>query len=385
MYKVTLAEPYDRKVLRKLIMTASSATGHPITRQLQIGFGLVLALVVCGHSLAQAQSEERLHAALESVEPKEPFDVGIGVRVNQVVSINQRSENFEVVGTLRLQWYDPKLAFDKRKYGSSFRMMSREAFAKLAGDKGVFAPAFAIFNQQGRRFTQNEGVILFSDGHAYYGERFTVALQAPEFHFVQYPFDTQQFFVHVEAVYPTGFMKFKPLEGFSRLGDRLGEEEWVFGNSWTNVTEVEGLTGKPTSRFSFAFEAHRHLNYYLLRIFVPLVIIIVVSWLTFFLQDFGKRVDVAGANLLIFVAFNFTISSDLPRLGYMTFMDAIVLATFVFSGLVVMVNVVFKRMEVIGKESLARHIDNYTIWIYPVTLGVLVLLCWYWFVVQKTP
>jgi len=50
-----------------------------------------------------------------------------------------------------------------------------------------------------------------------------------------------------------------------------------------------------------------------------------------------------------------------------------------------MVNVVFKRMEVIGKESLARHIDNYTIWIYPVTLGVLVLLCWYWFVVQKPP
>ena len=175
-------------------------------------------------------------------------------------------------------------------------------------------------------------------------------------------------------------MTFNPLEGFSRLGAQLGEEEWVFERSWTDTTEVEGLTGRPTSRFSFGFEARRHLNYYLLRIFLPLGIIIVVSWLTFFLQDFSKRVDIAGGNLLIFIAFNFTISRDLPRLGYMTFMDAIVLTTFVFSGLVVIINVAFRRMEVMGKVSLARQIDNYTIWIYPVTLGGLVLVCWHWFV-----
>lgn len=199
------------------------------------------------------------------------------------------------------------------------------------------------------------------------------------------PFDTQRFFIHLDAVYPAQFIKFTALDGFSGLGDTPGEEIWIFGNSWTRVTKVEGETGQPTSRCSFVFEAKRHVNYYLLRIFLPLTIIILVSGLTFFLQDFSKRIDIAGANLLIFVAFNFTISNDLPRLGYMTFMDAIILTTFVFSGLVVMVNVVFKRLEVVGREMLARRIDHWTIWIYPAILAALVIYCWYTFLYRDVP
>jgi len=173
------------------------------------------------------------------------------------------------------------------------------------------------------------------------------------------------------------------MEGYSQLGEKLGEEEWIFERSWTATDEVEGTTGKPTSRFTFGFEASRHLNYYYLRIFLPLIIIILVSWFTFFLNDYSKRVDMAVANLLVFVAFNFTIANDLPRLGYLTFIDAIMFAAFVFAGFVVLVNVIYRRMEVHDRESKARHLDKYTIWIYPFTLIALVYACWIWFVVTK--
>jgi hypothetical protein len=69
----------------------------------------------------------------------------------------------------------------------------------------------------------------------------------------------------------------------------------------------------------------------------------------------------------------------------MTFMDAIMFAMFVFSGLVVIVNVIFKRMEAFGRKSLARRIDYFTVWIYPVTVSALVIMCRFWFVVGKTP
>lgn len=365
----------------------TEVTGHAQRASrtwLVLNLALWLALLSFWHFPAQAQLDEQFSTALDQAAPDEPLEVSIGVRVKQIVSVNQKSENYTAVGYLRLRWRDPMLSFDEDEFGSTFRMMTRDAFAKLMSDQGVFGPAFSIYNQQGRRFMQSAGVIIFSDGQVAYGETFTAQLQAPEFNFVQYPFDTQRFFIHVDSVYPNQYVQFNTLEGFSNLGDSLGEEEWVFQNSWTKVDEVEGETGQPTSRFSFTFEAHRHQNYYLLRIFLPLTIIILVSWLSFFLQDFGKRVDIAGANLLIFVAFNFTIASDLPRLGYMTFMDAIMLTTFVFSGLVVVVNVVFKRLEVIGRESLARRIDNWTLWIYPITLAGLVLYCWYGFIARYT-
>jgi Neurotransmitter-gated ion-channel ligand binding domain len=102
-------------------MTAFNETEGPRARRAQVGFRsvlVVLALVGCGYSLARAQPEERLHAALESIKPQRPLEVAIGVRVNQVVNINQKSESFTVVGSRRLQWEDPKLAFDERKYGS---------------------------------------------------------------------------------------------------------------------------------------------------------------------------------------------------------------------------------------------------------------------------
>jgi hypothetical protein len=207
------------------------------------------------------------------------------------------------------------------------------------------------------------------------GNGFTVQLQAPEFDFATYPFDIQAFFVHVQAVLPLEFMRFVPLEGASHLGGQLGEEEWVFGKPTVTTGEVIRVTGQPTSRLSFGFKGHRHLNYYWLRIFLPLATIMLVSWMTFLVPEFSKRVDIAGANLQIVVAFNFTISNDLPRLGYMAIMDAIVVATFLFCAAIVMTNLIFKRMEANGAKDRAQRIDRYAIWIYPLVLMALVLLC----------
>ena len=85
----------------------------------------------------------------------------------------------------------------------------------------------------------------------------------------------------------------------------------------------------------------------------------------FFLRDYAKRVDVAGGNLLLFIAFNFVISQDLPRLGYLTFLDLILISTFLVTAIVLVLAVALKRMVSDGKEALVRRIDKYVIIFYP--------------------
>ena len=80
-----------------------------------------------------------------------------------------------------------------------------------------------------------------------------------------------------------------------------------------------------------------------------------------------KRIDIAGADLLIFVAFNFAISGDLPPLGYMTFLDFILVSMFIITGLIIVFNGGLRKLKIKDREELARKMDAYALrWIYPV-------------------
>ena len=280
----------------------------------------------------------------------------VGVWIDQIKFVNQKAENFGVVGTLRLEWQDPALAFDAAEYGRDFRFFEPEDFETFASENALFYPGFVIQNQQERRFRQSARFIVSSTGQAYYVESFTTVLQAPHFNFVSFPFDTQEFFVHVVSTYPTSHVKYVPLTSHSGIGKKLGEEEWTFTENWTKISTHEGITGLPSSRFTLGLRAQRHLDYYVIRIFTPLAIFVAVSWAAFFLQEYRRRIDIAGANLLIFVAFNFAISGDLPRLGYMTFLDFILVAMFVINGVIIVFNVGLRRLRVNDRDDRSRSL-----------------------------
>ncbi|UCC53353.1 MAG: hypothetical protein JSV68_05160, partial [Anaerolineaceae bacterium] len=91
---------------------------------------------------------------------------------------------------------------------------------------------------------------------------------------------------------------------------------------------------------------------------------------TFFLRDYAMRIEVASANLLVFIAFSFSLADNYPRLGYVTFLDAVMVITFIISALVVVYNVYLRRLEINGQGELANRIDNVFDWIYPISIVV---------------
>ena len=163
---------------------------------------------------------------------------------------------------------------------------------------------------------------------------------------------------------PEWMFQFREIEGYSEIGEKLGEEEWVITAFETSISRGQILQ-RPVPRFNFEFSAKRHVGYYFFRILLPLVIIISVSWILFFLKDYPKRIDAAGANLLLFIAFNFTISRDLPRLGYLTFLDTLLISAFLVTAVVLILSVYLRRQDMKGREAFVAKVDRYVIFFYP--------------------
>jgi len=294
----------------------------------------------------------------------DPFEVSIGVKLQQIANIDQKAENYSAVVSMRMNWNDPALAFRADECQCEFKTYVAKDFVNYVTQEKITWPAYTYLNQQNNRWIQNDYVVVYPNGDAIYFERFTTNFQAPDFDFRKFPFDTQTFYIRIDSLYGSSFVKFIPSD-YSEVGTQLGEEEWYVTDFETEVVTEPSSAGNETSNFVFRFYANRHLSFYIFRIFVPLILIITVAWITFFLQDYGKRVDATTANLLLFIAFNFTIAGELPRLGYLTYMDCLLVGAFFISVLIVIYNVYLKRMEKNERQTWAQKIDKYMIWLYP--------------------
>lgn len=298
------------------------------------------------------------------VSAEEPLEVTVGLKVSQVTGIDQRAENFGAVVTVIMEWNEPELAALPGKKTPQETLYEAQNFIRLMSERELLWPETSFYNVQGRVAYQNQIVVVDLTGKVTYISRFTATFQAPDFDFRHFPLDQQDFYLKLDSLHPVSQVIFNPMPGYSSLGDALGEEEWVIKNAQTEVTTHTEL-GFPSSRFVFSFRGERHLNYYIVRILIPVSLIILVSWFTFFLKDYSKRIDLASGNLLLFIAFNFTIANDLPRLGYLTLMDSFLLAAFIITGFVVLTNVMLRRLQRHGMDELVNRLDILGLWCYP--------------------
>ncbi len=306
-----------------------------------------------------------------------PIEVRAGFKLQEIVAIDQSNEIMTAVGTIKLEWNDPALAFSPDECNCRVKEYNETDFNQFLSDTDGNWPDFSLFNQQGNRWIQNRQVEVETDGHVVYLERFSTDFQL-NFEFLKYPFDWQDFYIHLDMLKPESEYYLVPMEDFSEIDPDNGEDEFILGDFDTSVQSVISSRLFPTSRYSFHFGAPRHLEYYIFRIFIPMLLIIGISYITFFLKDYTRRIEVATGNVLLFIAFSWSLAEDYPRMGYLTFLDAIMAIAFIMNALVVMYNVYLKWLENADQREKADRIDRLADWVYPIgyvaVIGLTILI-----------
>ena len=297
---------------------------------------------------------------------------------DRISAVDSQNENFSVLGSMRMDWTDPALAFSPDTCNCTVKLYTDKEFDRFLADVGSRWPAFTFFNQLGNRWVASRAAAIWPDGRVRYAESFNTTFQA-DFDFRQYPFDTQTFPIYLDLVYPTTSYTMADLPGYSEIDPAHGEDEFIISEFTAAAsTEAPSAADSPVSRMTFSFSAPRHLNYYVLQVFLPIILIILISWFTFFLRDYTRRIEAAGANILLFIAFSWSLADNYPRLGYLTFLDAVMTVTFAVNVLVLLYNVVMKRLENQGKDERVQHIDSILDWAYPLLymglIGVVAML-----------
>ena len=62
---------------------------------------------------------------------------------------------------------------------------------------------------------------------------------------------------------------------------------------------------------------------------------------------------------------SFAISSDLPRLGYVTFLDTLLISAFMVTAVVLILSIYLRRQDMKRRYSFVAKVDRYVIIFYP--------------------
>ena len=100
---------------------------------------------------------------------------------------------------------------------------------------------------------------------------------------------------------------------------------------------------------------------------MPLLMLTLIPMVVFWIDvsQFDWILKIPMTMLLSMVAFEFTIARDLPRVGYLTFLDAVFLASFTFCFLCIFEIAAVFLLQQHGRRPLAVKLHAKGKWAYP--------------------
>lgn len=326
-------------------------------------------------AVEQATAEAKAQAQQTAMRPEQFWGatkVNFLIFVIDIDSIDDANQNFTANIYMRLRWVDRRLASP----GAPVRQMPLDS---------VWNPRVTLVNLTGIVTKSLPDVVqIESDGAVTYHQRYTGKLSQP-LRLSAFPRDRHTFTIQFAAAgYPDDQLEFVPdvwpgdpsIHG-GAMAKELSIPDWnILGYEASSMT-YSPIRVAHSAGFGLSFEAERYLEYYLWQMMLPLVVVVLMAAAAFWFrrEDVGVRIGIATSSVLTMIANRFVLSSQLPRLPYMTRMDYLsvgsTLLVFLALFLVVVIVVLEKRQRV----RLAHIVDTWSRGTIPAAL--LVMLVWF--------
>ena len=306
--------------------------------------------------------------------PDGPTEVRAGLFVEDLRDIDAVSASFRLRGIVTVTWCDPRLAFDPAAAGTTEKVFfGAEAASEAA--KVFTARGFVVNQVEEPRVTERIARIR-SDGTVSTDLNISVQLSA-QFDLRRFPFDHQRLRLEIESfLWDERHVVFVADESLTGFADDFEIAEWEITDVRADVSTVDVIrSSEPFSRLTLTIDIRRKVGFYLWKVLLPLVIIVALSWSVFWMSDerFGVRVRTSATGILTVVAYQFVAGQDLPRVGYLTLIDKVMVVSFLLLAITVLESYVVSRFPAEDRAGAAR-VDRTSRWLFPLAYVVLFAL-----------
>jgi hypothetical protein len=359
-----------------LVMDKALKTVTAPKRSLTITSALFVVLVAINlvHVYGNEEQSDTGDIPTSVSPPSEPTQVTVGaylIGLSRVSAPVEAFPSFEVEMFIDLTWQDKRLAYQSDA-SEPLVFLEEEAAEKLSE---IWSPDIEIENEVEQRTTESIELIILPDGTVEYEERFGAILHA-ELDLQRFPFDEQTFELEIQSfVWDQDQIILVVNEQQLGMDQDFLIPEWqVFGIDAFTDLRSEIRDDRAFSTYTFRIQAKRRAGHYIIRILLPLMFVMLLTWIAFWIRP-ADRIRVGFIALLTVVATHTIISQSLPILHYPTFSDILLTVCYLFATALIIESTCVRHLEVEGDDERASRIDKRTRLLLPLMAIIAVVVC----------
>ncbi|XP_059356684.1 glycine receptor subunit alpha-2 [Carassius carassius] len=263
-----------------------------------------------------------------------PVNVTCNIFINSFGSVTETTMDYRVNIFLRQKWNDPRLAY------SEYPDSSLDLDPSMLDS--IWKPDLFFANEKGANFhdvtTENKLLRIFKDGTVLYSIRLTLILSCP-MDLKNFPMDVQTCTMQLESFgYTMNDLIFEWLDkGPVQVSEGLTLPQFIIRDEKElGYCTKHYNTGKFTC-IEVKFLLERQMGYYLIQMYIPSLLIVILSWVSFWIH-----MDAAPARVALGITTVLTMTTQssgsrasLPKVSYVKAIDVwmAVCLLFVFAAL----------------------------------------------------